>query len=356
MKWKSVLAFMALLMAGVALAQAPPAPHLRGMKPVPVPNASVRLATHLQPQQQAQQPANVQVASTRGIPAQFAGHHHGSGCATCNSAPVAESAGCSSGDCGLSGSCCPDAVPKRALGLWNNYCAGSLRGCGCGALRGGCCQKVPIGMYGATPYGCCLAGVGFGNCGSKGSCFGGSRGCSSSGCGLNFGLQGCRVGGCGFGSSCRMNSSCGMSSCGTSSCGSCLGGGKLFAGSCQTFGWRWGFGSSACAAPACGSEAGGCSSCSAQPAYTSAPVAPNQVYTSPTPSYSHPESVIENSTLPDMDVAPALESPQPPAASESLPTPKAKPTPAPVIPPPAPPAPMPMKSARILPKLFPASF
>ena len=152
----------------------------------------------------------------------------GSGCTSCGGAnyaangyaanygaPVAaQGCGCGGGQVGqpgFVGGCC-DYLKPRARGVWNSYCGDrhlGHGGCGCG---GG---VTPIGLYGATPYGCCAAGV---NCGS--------------GCGLGL-FQGH---GCG-------------SACG-SGCSNCFGWfaskGGCSCGVTKPCGWRMGLGGHPC--------------------------------------------------------------------------------------------------------------
>lgn len=224
MKGKLVLALAALAITSVSYAQTPVFPSWRAM------------AARMQPTPITASPVSVEAqtvaAAQETVPAQFAGHHHrggggygyGGGYASGYSYGGMNS-GCSS--CGgnngnFAGDCCQDYAPYSSMGLWNNYCGG--RGCGhhgkhgcggCGMGCGRCCTKVPIGMYGVTPYGCCMAGI-----------------CGCGGCG-----------GCGMG------------------CGKHHGG-------CRQTGWRWGAGGCGCDGT---TGAVGCSSCAGNGGYDGAP-------------------------------------------------------------------------------------
>lgn len=169
--------------------------------------------------------------------------------------------GCGGGNCsnypnqvgqpGFVGGCC-DYLKPRARGLWNSYCGDKHMhgGHGCGH---GCGSVTPIGLYGATPFGCCAAGV---NCGCGGGLGLGGHDCGSScgsGCNNCFGWFSSR-GGCG----------CGV----TKPCG-----------------WRMGLGGYPCSSDAtCGVEPG-CASGSSGAAYGGAPAV------QPTPAESLPNEV-----------------------------------------------------------------
>lgn len=159
------------------------------------------------------------------------------GCSSCGQGGGYAAGGCNSGP-GFVGGCC-DYLRPNARGVWNGYCDqgcfGGFFGCN-SPLLGGCCTKMPIGLYGATPMGCCAAGVGP--------------------------RHGWECGGCG---------PCGSMGR-TAGCGTC------FAGATRTCGWRMGAGGHPCAppwsAPSCGCDGGG-EAAVHQPTPAAAPVTNN---------------------------------------------------------------------------------